>query len=113
MCRSRVNPRSGGGRITSHVGTPPPPPAPLQRVESHRSLDPLPNPPPFRVRECTELGARMAAPPRSRSGLARTMNAVLERGQLLEADRAAGMKASGCNADLGAKAKLPAIRKLR
>ena len=41
------------------------------------------------------------------------MNAVLEAGQLLGADRAAGVELAGGNADLGAETELAAIGELR
>src|ERR1700733_5402778 len=50
---------------------------------------------------------------RSRPRLPGAMNAIFEAGQLLGADRAAGVKFSGGDADFGAEAEFAAVGKLR
>src|SRR6266849_1883330 len=52
------------------------------------------------------------AAPGSRAGLAAAEDAVLEGGELLDADRPARMHAAGGDADLGAEAKLAAVGEL-
>src|SRR5690606_28850441 len=49
----------------------------------------------------------------SRADLPRAAHAVFEAGELLDADRAAGVHLAGGDADLGAEAELAAVRELR
>src|SRR5436309_7912207 len=58
-----------------------------------------------RVTACTGLCSRPRLPG--------AVNAIFEAGQLLGADRAAGVEFAGGNADLGAEAEFAAIGKLR
>src|ERR1700712_5999787 len=56
---------------------------------------------------------RLTTQVRSRPGLPGAVNAIFEAGQLLGADRAAGVELAGGNADLGAETELAAVGELR
>src|SRR5712671_3513640 len=77
-----------------------------------------PNRPMRRPRACggrvaRTTGIRRATAKRSRPGLPGAAHAILEAGELLDADRAARVEAAGRNADLGAEAELAAVGELR
>src|SRR3979490_1993332 len=67
----------------------------------------------FPPRVASGTGFRLKTPQGSRPRLPGAVNAIFETGQLLGADRAAGVKFAGGDADFRAEAEFAAVGKLR